>query len=334
MKMEFLKTYEEFNFKNFDHLFKKRAYTLGSKYDTIYLSNNILNAMQNIDNNSIASLFISLKNISKDKLVDGYANYLDLDEKGTVSYLDGRYLKEETEYKGAFFTDQRRQNIKVTKVLAKILKPEYLPTNQVDVERFANAWKVIFDNRFRVEEMIGEELLRAYNYKDEVKNSGGSCALFPNCGSVGRFDVLVKNPDIFSAMVVFDGPDIVGRRIAVKGTQIKDHGYFKEGQYYKFLNNYYGQGGSGSAVDQMISKFAKNVEFDAGWGYGLYSYKDEKKLDSAKDIFRIKLPNFKQKDRYPSFDIFRVNFQLEEIASSKPLGEVGWQDFYGAYSPQ
>jgi hypothetical protein len=331
--MDFLRTYEEFDFNPLHHLFRQRLNRFGDANDVVFISNNFANALYNIPANPLKALFQSLKNIDKDKLVDKYANYLDVDEKGNVSYLDGKYLVDEPVYKKEFFIDKRRQNIKVTKLLPKVLKPEFIPNDQVQVEKFINGWKTVFDSKLRVEEFIGEDILRAYNYKQEVMDSGGSCALFPNCGKKSRFDVLVNNPDTFSAIVCFEDKYIIGRRVGVQGVQCKTEGYFKEGTHYKFLNNFYGRGGTNSQADIMITNFAKASGYDAGWGYdGLESYKDNKKLHYDKDVFRIKVPNLDQKEIYPSFDIFGVNFKLGEIASYT-FRTKDWQDFYGASPP-
>jgi hypothetical protein len=276
--------------------------------------------------------------IEKDKLLPNHANYLDVDGNGNVSYLDGKYLVEENNFNQEGFSTPKRQNIKVTKVFTKILKPEYLPTDQRDIESFINAWKGIFENDLRVEEFVGEDILRAYNYKGEMPESYGSCAVFSKYKDYVKkemFDILTKNPQTFSAFVVFkkgtnSSDMIVARQIGIKGIQTKTHGEFKEGEYHKVLNNYYGEGGNKSRAALMILKYAKNC------GYTHINQNGFCKIDSSNEvrysnIFRVRT-NTRQKMTYPAFDGFYVNFYTNEIASSIPK-DGNWQPMYHANCP-
>jgi hypothetical protein len=337
--MRYVKTFEEFDILN---LFKGKekvvATALNYDNDTIYLSNNLINTLKNVGNNNICSLFFTLKMIEEDKLIPNHANYLDVDGKGNVSYLDGKYLLEETEFNPEGFTNPKRQNIKVTKVFTKILKPEYLPTDQRDIESFINSWKGIFENELRVEEFTGEDILRAYNYKNEMPSSYGSCAVFTKGSSHVKkemFDILTKNPETFSAFVVFRGDKIIARQIGIKGIQTKTHGELKEGEYYKILNNYYGEGGTKSKAGMMILKYAKNCGYKY-INYGnLYEIdSDYKKMASKDSIFRVHA-NTRQKSTYPAFDGCYVNFHTNEIATRIPKenGNGKWQGMYHARCP-
>lgn len=90
------------------------------------------------------------------------------------------------------------------------------------------------------------------------------------------------------------------------------------------LNNFYGQVGSHSKVDQAIIRWAKDNDAV------VFNY-------DAKNIFRIRLdktcyPN------YPPFDNFVVNFKTDELASSAPgipskdryKYDPNWRATYGA----
>ena len=84
----------------------------------------------------------------------------------------------------------------------------------------------------------------------------------------------------------------------------------------KILNNFYGEGGTGSKVDTMICNYAKKLG---------YLNSDE----FHNSIFRIHVDTA-QKRKYPSFDRFYVNFKTREIASNEPDHEKGWISMYGA----
>lgn len=335
--MRYVKTFEEFDINPLNLFKKEKSQSAVMSYedDTIFLSNNLVNTLKNVGNNNICSLFFTLKMIEEDKLIQNHANYLDVDGKGNISYLDGKYLVEENGFNPEEFTNPKRQNIKVTKIFTKILKPEYLPTEQKDIETFINGWKGIFENDLRVEELVGEDILRAYNYKDEMSSSYGSCAVFAkgyNYIKKEMFDVLTKNPDTFSAFVVFKGNKIIARQIGIKGIQTKTHGEFKEGEYYKVLNNYYGEGGLRSKPSQMILKYAKNCGYSHLNSCYLYEIdSDYSRRVSPKSIFRVHT-NTRQKSNYPPFDGFYVNFYTDEIASKVPkeLGSEKWLSMYNA----
>jgi hypothetical protein len=328
--IRYIKTYEQY---------------FGSKPKTgqiIYMTDDLVNNMARAHGNKYAAAVLNLLKADRDKLIDNHANYLSVETDGTISYLDGRYLKEETEYNPANYDDaRRRQKVKATKILQKILKPEYIPQEQTVIEQFSTYWKTLYDESTRVEELVGEDILRAYNYNNEVNGSLGSCAGFSEYTvketHKKRFEVLIKNPENFTAFVVWKDGKIVGRRIGVKGIQTKTHGFFQEGELYKYLNNFYGPG-YGSQANKMIEALALKQGYVAEYGsYCKCFLKDKKKL-REEDVFRIKVQNgLDQKAMFPAFDSMVVNFQTNEVASRVPgpskNPEPGWTKFYGAVPP-
>lgn len=313
--MDYLKTYEEIfiNFKKGNNKIK--------------ISTILINILQKIVNNQYSKLFLSLPSIDNNFLIDNHPDYLDVDKNGNISYLESKYIVE-NEYNENYFLDVRRQKIKVTRILFKIIKPEYINITQPEIERFSNIWKLTFDDEIDVIELKGDDILRAYNFTNEVKFGGGSCALYPYCGSKERFDILTKN-DNFSAYVAIDKTGIIGRRLSVGGIQTETFGMFKKGEYYKILNNFYGKGGNNSLADLSIREYAKDTECMI---YHLYYFKkiDNDENLSQKDIFRIKIENTYQKHQYPAIDNFIFNFNKKEISNGSKQ-ENGWVSMYGAF---
>lgn len=322
--MEYLKTYEEL-------IHDEQGYIspgIFDSYTKIEMSKELINLLKNIQNNEYSSLFLSLLSIKTEYLQSNRPDYLDIDNDGNVSYLDFKFIEKRGSY---YFNDYRRQRIKVTRILSKLIKPEYITISQVEIEKFSNAWKAMFSDEIDVQEFKGEEILRAYNYNGEVKNAGGSCAIFPGCGKKEKFNVLTNN-DNFSAFVVFDNTGIVGRTLAISGTQVETQGIFKKGEYYKILNNFYGKGGPGSPTDIAIRNYAKIKGYRFYNHYGLKHMENHLPISYNKDIFKIKIENAYQELNYPSIDGLYFNFNTKELATNYPDGLFNneWVNMYNA----
>lgn len=335
--MEYIRTFEEFNLVD---LFKKKDDNNNNEINNvpsnfIFMTNNLENILLNIKGNLISDVFLALKYIDEEKLLPIYANYLDVDKTGAITYLDSKYIESE-QFNREYFIHPRRQGIRVSKALGKILKPEFLPNDQVELEKFMNAWKAMLDSKLRVEELVGNDILKAFDTKN-VKDSGGSCAVGSHCS---KFTGLIKNPNNYSVFVVWEKNDfgdegIIGRRVGIKGIQTKTFGAFKEGVEYSLLNNFYGRGGTKSATDMFLLNYAKNSGFQYAmmhYGEGPINLKTMRELDREKDIFRVKIEN-PMIGGYPSFDRLFINFYTGEVTSYKTGKDNGFVDMYGARPP-
>jgi hypothetical protein len=329
--MSYIRTYEEFNWNPFKKEEEEAPLVIPSTFslNTLFLSPALNNALSNIPRMPIADLFLSLKDIDPDKLVNNYVNYLDVDKEGNMSYLDKRDISPEDQglFNQKYYHAPKRQSTRPNRVLPKILKAEYLINDQREVERFVNAWKAVFESGLVVEELIGSDILRAYGFTGEMKDTGGSCAATGHGKS--KFDILVKNPNNFSALVVFEQKGIIGRRIAIKGIQTIDSGVFRRGQHYTMLNNFYGKGGHGSATDNLMLNFARSK----GYRYTNDGPRDiiaNQHLRRDENVFRVRIDNTRVGSSYPPFDGFFVNFQTNEVSNYVSGRDAGWQGMYGA----
>jgi len=297
-----------------------------NKTDNIVkISTKLRKILQSMNNKFAMAILKTTYNV--DELRDNYADNIDIEEDGMLSY-DFKLKK-----------SGNRSKIKPSKILTKIvLDPkDYLFKNgvtQKDIELFMNKWKSLSSDNVKVDIWKGEKILDAFNYTNmiDLKRFSMSCANF-NCNNgypepvKSDYDIYVKNPKNISVGVVMEDDMIRGRRIIVEGKQYETNGDFKKGTHYTILNPFYGDGGEGSIHDQILLNYIKKNKENVI----LNTYGDKIKLvdnEPINGIFITKLQKTKF-PRYAAFDKFYVNFKEDLIASSNPYTGK-WEQAYKA----
>lgn len=269
----------------------------------------------------VAKFFLSLKDISKDVLLDYPIDYFDVNDKGNIFFISRRNIQPGTDP----FKSPRRQTTGIGRLLRRIVKPEYLDkelTNK-DIEIFMNKWVNLFDDSYQIEILEGDDILKAYDH-DIIGGNwyDSSCANFNRKNSVdfNKYNVYTENTENIKCLVVYHKGKIYGRRMMFVGIQSKTHGDLKEGTKQILLNYMYGEGGRGSKVDKMFEKWANDNN----------AILIEK--STMKNIFRIKIEKSCY-EQYPPWDSMFVNFNTNEIASNNP-NEKNWVSTYSAICKQ
>ena len=180
-------------------------------------------------------------------------DYIDIEDDGYFSYLKSRYLEEPDLWKS-----NRRVKQKITKAIREMYNETYLNSyvKEVDFVDFVNKLAALKDNEAKVYEWRGDEVLRAYNYKNECDPQFGyTCANFKqDTGRFGdykeptvdEFDIYTKNPENCGAVVVIESGLIKGRRSFQQGYNVCDSGRFRKDKIGTIWGNYYGISGRGS----------------------------------------------------------------------------------------
>jgi len=304
----------------------------------IEISDKLKNVLK-IVNTKLSSFILSFENISADNLIESPLNYLDVNDKGEISYIPTRYVEESVDP----YTSPRRQDAKISKIVSKIIKKEYFDENiiQKDLEEFSNKWKSLFDDEIHVEIYRGDKCLEAFGYNDSIDMSrfSSSCANFNQHLSKGYsyaepgvswFDIYTKNPKNIGVVVALKNGKVRGRRPLIEGEQVETHGYYKKGEHYGLLNNYYGEGGSGSIFDNKIKEYAKNKIKNCTTVGSLPDGSSRRGIDVF--ITQLEDTRFPQ---YCPFDGFYVNFELNQISYTYPMDSKnmklpGWINAYKA----
>jgi len=269
----------------------------------------------------IARVFLSLKHIDKNNIVDNPINFLDVDDRGNLTYLPNRYYDANQDP----FTAPRRQMLKLNRLLLKIITKDYYDRTifPKDIEIFLNKWRLMFDDSYNIRILEGDDILTAYTTENLSKGwTASSCANFSKKPPIGEFNVYTENSENIKCLVVYHKGKIHGRRMLFTGIQTETHGKFKKGQVYTLLNYMYGEGGRKSKVDQLMIRWAKD--------------NDAELIDnrSSVNIFRIKIKNTCYAI-YPPWDSMFVNFDTNEISDSSKAGGKGrWNNSYHARCPK
>jgi len=245
-----------------------------------YISEEFKRALFEIEQSTIRSILIDLKfGTLRKNIVDDPIDYLDCDAEGNVSFLKSKYFV--SDING--FKNPRRMKMKITKILPLIYNEEYLKSNikQSDIEQFINSWNAHFKgmSSIEIQELRGDDILRAYNYTGELsKNFGSSCANFgQESNDFGEFeepliesyDIYTKNPENMGVVVAIKDNIIMGRRLFHQGIQLENDNDYIEGNFYTIWNNYYGIGSADSIYDRMIKKYLEK-KYDARPKYGIH----------------------------------------------------------------
>ncbi len=298
--------------------------------NSIIFSDKLFNKLKSMDN-KFANAIIDLQKENINDFIIDYANYLNLEDDGTISYIKNN-LPDIVD----FWNDSRRQKIKPTKLLTKIFKDQNLYLSkkgiiQRDIEVFANNFKI---GNEQILIWKGNDILRAFNYTKEIsKEFSKSCANFhqkelnshwsePN---IDDYRVYTENEKNIAVIVIIENGIIMGRRMLFHGIQTMDYGYFKKGEYYGIASLYYGVGGYNSKYDIKLLEWCKNNNY-------LYinnSYNINGLANDSK--FIIKLENYKYK-QFPPFDLFYINIDTGEISyPDYPYTPGVWKQCYKLY---
>lgn len=262
------------------------------------------------DTFTVAQLLYGLSyGIPRKYLAKNYADYIQLEENGYVSYLKPRYWNEPEPY-----TTIRRVSQKVTKSLKEIYNDDYIKsrTTPKDFEDFLIKMTAL-SSPAKVEEYRGKELLRGYNFNREFNPKfGHSCANFyqKELGGyykdpkVEEYNVWVENPDNCGVVVVWDKGQIVARRSFQQGIQVCDSRNWKKGEFHTIWGSFYGIGANGK-YDTMIREYLMK-KYPGACGRG-----------NGGGVFCIEMET--RWEIYPAFDSMYVCFD-HNLLSDYPDG--------------
>jgi len=281
-----------------------------------YFNKNRFNNFSNL--NKVVQLFLLIKDIDPVNLVNNPVDFLDVNQKGEISFIPRRLSSGGDPFKNT----NRQGTKKINRLIKRIVTNKYYDENITpkDIELFMNKWNILFDDSYKLTILEGDDILDAYN-TDKIGGGwdGSSCANSRgNNMNINKFKVYTENSQI-KCVVVYHKGKIYGRRMLFEGIQTETLGDFIEGTKYLLLNGFYGQGGTGSKIDQVIKR----------WGDDNNAHFIENLYYKPLDIFRIKIDNVKYPN-YPPWDSMLVNFTTGEISSKKKNKENGWTSAYGA----
>jgi len=297
------------------------------------ISNKLLKILMPMKNEyKVAEFYLRLKEgIERKYSTKEPPDYFDVDAEGNISFIKPRFFSE-----GNLWTSPRRVKMKSTKVLREVYNEAYLNSyiKPVDLESFINKWNIEIKNKSaRVVEYRGEELLRGYNYNNElIKNFGYSCANFKQAENafgnypeptLAQFHIYTKNPDNCGVAVVWDNDVIVARRSFQQGPQVETVGDWKKGEVHTVWGNAYGVGGK---YDIMIREYLRNkynaIEKSTAPNYSTL-------LISLETRFL----------NYCPFDSMYVNFEHNLLTDNytrlpQPYRNYQWNNTYHAECPR
>jgi len=185
----------------------------------------------------------------------------------------------------------------------------------------------------KVIELVGKDIVKAYDGNNLSQNFGYSCANF-NCSyqediDMNLFDIYIENVNNISCFVyINDDGKIEGRRMFYKGKQLLDDKVFpiltkyKEKIYY--LYGFYGNGDNyiidDSIIREVVKKYGKGIIYmDRGYlDKGLY------REDRVYWIMEIEDMDF---DEFPSIDFLYVAPDISAFSSFNPSHGVMYR-FY------
>lgn len=211
----------------------------------IKISNILKERLINI-NNKVSNFILANLNPPDNCLKRKRPQYLDFDGN-LVTYINSNKNKENP------WTCNTRQGTKAVRVLRKIFTNEFIDRNlkQRDIEEFVSSWTASQNNTARIVEYKGWDILKAFNYNDEIdlKKFSSSCANFKQHKGPSHWDepmikwfyFYIFNENISVPCVIEDGI-IKARSVLFTGKQIEDSGDFKKGETYTFLNGFYSEG--------------------------------------------------------------------------------------------
>jgi hypothetical protein len=264
-----------------------------------------------MDEYKVASLLMLLKDgINKKNLVVDPVDYFDLVDDGCISFMKSK------NYKGDPWDKSKRQKVKVSKVLRDIYNEKYLKSmiKETDIEAFNIKWGILMKKDEKgphVEELRGEDILRAYGVTDKI-DIGGSCANWSG-KDTSIYDIYTKNPENCGTVVAVDKGIIKGRITFQQGIQFETNGKFKKGEYYTVYGNFYGRCGQ---YPIMLIDYLKNK----------YNAKHMKETEGA-----FIIPYETRFAHYCPFDGMYVCFE-ENLLSDQKVGNH-WVRAYGAQCP-
>lgn len=194
-----------------------------------------------------------------------------------------------------------RSEIKIIKLINKLLENPTLNLSESDKERFLNVFKskLQVDSNFKIVE--GREIIRYYSsdYTKEKKGTlGNSCMLDKN---EYILQIYVDNPSVCKLLVLLDEEDkVIGRAILWQVAECSNP------SIKKFMDRYY------TISDHLEYKFKEWAQENG------YHYKRNNTYDSVREIYNVEKRNYEEvemtikletKDefsRYPYLDTFKL----------------------------
>jgi hypothetical protein len=270
--------------------------------------------------------------VPKNILVQDPIDYLDIDNEGNISFLKSRYFSEENKWENS-----RRVKTKITRILKEIYNQDFLreQIKETDVEAISIKMSTLKNTEAFVEEYRGMEILRAFNYKNELNelNFGQSCANFHqgsgNFGGftepkVSEFEIYTKNPEQCGVVVVWENGKIQGRLTFQQGIQVCDSVDYKKGEHHTVWGNYYGVGGK---YNVMLTDYIKK------------KWPNATMKSSGRNGSGMCISLETRFIYYCPFDTMYVDFQHNLLTDSyrylkEPYNSYKWVNTYHAFCPK
>lgn len=179
----------------------------------------------------------------------------------------------------------------------------------------------------KVVELVGKDIIDAYNGKKLSQDFGFSCANF-NCeyqGSVNMklFDIYTENVNNISCFVyINDDGEIEGRRMFFKGKQLLDHNVFpintELGQEIYYLYGYYGNDINKFINHQIIRTALRTYPGTIFMDRGVFingAYSDERQY-WIMQIEKMDYPEF------PAIDFLYASADLNAFSNFNPSAKI------------
>jgi len=208
----------------------------------------------------------------------------------------------------------KQGSLKIGKLVTALFTKAGVDFKPTDIEDFVNKYKSVvkqmrekFDS-FKI--VKGEEIRKCYHYENYLNTNGSlgnSCMRYDKCQKF--LDIYVKNEDVCSLVVLFEGEKVTGRAILWtddKGRKIMDRIY---------TNN--------SANEQLFKDFAKANGFWHKESQDMYADTPFVSPDGAKEsciMIDIKSGEY---DYYPYMDSMKYYVKDEGLLTND--GEIEYQ---------
>lgn len=208
------------------------------------------------------------------------------------------------ENRGTSETDywkKSRSEIKIIKLINKLLENSNLSLTEADKEKFLNVFKSKLQKgaNFRIVE--GDDIIYYYNSeqtKEKKGTLGNSCMLDKGYNT---FEIYIKNPSVCKLLVLLDEEDkVIGRAILWEVAECSNP------SIKKFMDRYY------TISDHLDYKFKEWAQENG------YHYKKNNTYDSVREIYNVETGGYEEVEmtikletkgefaRYPYLDTFKL----------------------------
>lgn len=200
----------------------------------------------------------------------------------------------------------------------------YQNMDDIDLSQFKKKNIVSSEGEITIELLRGEEVLRSFNYTDEIDTNrmDYSCCNFnmrdgyDNHLNPQWFDFYVKNPESSGSITMFENGEICGRASFFEGESLIENKGIKKGKYYKFFNVPY------------LYQGKRYVKALSDWAY-------KNKFHYILNLHGLLFIPFNTRvvEQYPPVDIITVNVKENILCTGNPykLLPNKKDDYHSAY---